>query len=124
MQLSINHDRLRIDLNAWERILAFFFNQTLEIPLNHIHQATTETPETDWKAVRLPGTFLPGVIKAGTYYTSRGREFWVVTRDGDCLTLELEDEFYKKIVLTIEQSQIWRDRINQQRDLIHQPDLI
>ncbi|MBC7825719.1 MAG: hypothetical protein H7126_18010 [Candidatus Parcubacteria bacterium] len=124
MQLSINHDRLRIDLNAWERILAFFFNQTLEIPLNHIHQATVEKPETDWKEVRLPGTFLPGVIKAGTYYTSRGREFWVVNRDGDCLTLELENEFYKKIVLTIEQSQVWRDRINQQRDLIHQSDLI
>jgi len=124
MQLSINHDRLRIDLNAWERILAFFFNQTLEIPLNHIHQATVEKPETDWKEVRLPGTFLPGVIKSGTYYTSRGREFWVVNRDGDCLTLELENEFYKKIVLTIEQSQVWRDRINQQRDLIHQSDLI
>ncbi len=123
MQLLIDHDRLRIDLNTWERILAFFFNQTLEIPLNHIQQATTGKPETDWKEVRLPGTFLPGVIKAGTYYTSQGREFWYVSRE-ECLTLELKDEFYKKIVLTIDQSQVWRDRINQQRDRIHQPELI
>ncbi len=120
MELSIDRDRLQIDLNPWERMLAFFFNQTLEIPLNHIRQATLTKPETDWKDVRLPGTFLPGIVKAGTYYTSRGREFWVVTRDEDCLTLELEDEFYKKIVLTIEQSQVWRDRINQAKGAIDQ----
>ncbi len=120
MKLSIDRDRLRIELNPWERMLAFFFNQTLEIPLSHIRQATTIKPETDWKDVRLPGTFLPSVVKAGTYYTSQGREFWVVTRDKDCLTLELDDEFYKKIVLTIEQSQVWRDRINQERGAINQ----
>ena len=120
MELSIKHDRLRIDLNPWERVLAFFFNQTLEVPLNHIRQATVSKPKNDWKEVRLPGTFLPGVIKAGTYYTSRGREFWVVTRDEDCLTLELEDEFYKKIVLTIEQGQVWVDQINQEKGAIDQ----
>ena len=118
MELSIDRDRLRINLNPWERVWAFFFNQTLEIPLNHIRQVTISKPETDWKDVRLPGTFLPGVIKAGTYYTSHGREFWYATRDEDCLTLELDDEFYKKIVLTIEQSQIWRDRINQEKGAI------
>ena len=120
MELSIDCDRLRINLNLWERTLAFFFNQTLDIPLNHIRQATVAKPETDWKDVRLPGTFLPGVVKAGTYYTSQGREFWVVTRDEDCLTLELDDEFYKKIVLTIEQSQVWVDQINQEKGAIDQ----
>ncbi len=120
MELSINHDRLRIDLNFWERIWAFFFNQTLDIPLNHIRQVTIAKPEIDWKAVRLPGTFVPGVIKAGTYYTSQGREFWIVTRDEDYLTLELNDEFYKRIVLTIEQSQMWHDRINQEKGTIEQ----
>ncbi len=124
MELSINHDRLRIDLNPWERVWAFFFNQTLEISIAHIRQVTIAKPETDWKDVRLPGTFLPGVIKAGTYYTSQGREFWYATHDHDYLTLELDDEFYKRIVLTIEQSQMWLDRINQQRDLIHRSDSI
>ncbi|MCY7324452.1 MAG: hypothetical protein LH660_22300 [Phormidesmis sp. CAN_BIN36] len=120
MELSIERDRLRIDLNPWERILAFFFNQTLEIPLNHIRRVMIAKPKTDWKDVRFPGTFLPGVDKEGTYYTSRGREFWVVTRDKDYLTLELNDEFYKKIVLTIEQSEVWRDRINQEKGAIAQ----
>ena len=28
----------------------------------------------------MPVTFIPGVIKAGTYLTNRGKEFWYVTR--------------------------------------------
>ena len=51
MELSIERDRLRINLNLWERTLAFFFNQTLDIPLNHIRQVTVAKPKTDWKDV-------------------------------------------------------------------------
>jgi hypothetical protein len=58
-----------------------------------------------------PGTFLPGAIKAGTYYTPRGREFWYVTKDKDYLVLELQDEPFKKIILTLEQNQLWVQRI-------------
>ncbi|MGV0025165.1 hypothetical protein [Phormidesmis priestleyi] len=119
MQLSIQNDRLQISLNNWERVWAFFFNQTLEIPLQHIRQVTIEKPVRTWKDLRMPGTYLPGLIKAGTYYTDRGREFWYVTesdllrsyRKGRFLTLELEDEFYKRIVLTIEDNQSWAERI-------------
>lgn len=115
MQLEISGDRLKINLDIWERIWAFYFNADLEVPLNHITQVKTEEPCSGWMDVRLPGTFLPGVIKAGTYYTGHGREFWYATRNGEYLTLELENEFYKKIVLTIDDNQLWADRINQQR---------
>ena len=74
MELSINHDLLRIDLNFWERIWAFFFNQTLDIPLNHIRQVTIAKPEIDWKAVRLPGTFDPRCDQSGhLLHQSRAR---------------------------------------------------
>lgn len=116
MQLLLSDHQLKIDLDIWERIWAFFFNADLEIPLEHITVVTTEEPHSSWSDVRLPGTFLPGVIKAGTYYTGEGREFWYATRTGKYLTLELENEFYKKIVLTIDDNQIWADRINQSRN--------
>lgn len=120
MELSIDRDRLRINLNPWERMLAFFFNQTLDIPLDHIRQVTVAKPEIDWKEVRLPGTAVPGVIKAGTYYTNQGREFWYAAGDKNYLILELDSEFYKKIVLTIEHNRGWRDRINQEKGAIEQ----
>jgi len=49
------------------------------------------------------GTYLPEVIKAGTYYTPRGKEFWYVTKKG-CLVLELRDEPYKRIILVSSQA--------------------
>lgn len=115
MQLSISDDQFKIDLDGWERIWAFYFNADLHIPLSHITQVSTEEPRHSWTDVRMPGTFLPGVIKAGTYYTDRGKEFWYVTRLGRYLTLELENEFYRRIVLSVDQNQLWADRINGQK---------
>jgi hypothetical protein len=112
MQISISDDQFKIDLDGWERFWAFYFNADLHIPLSHITQVSTDEPRHSWTDVRLPGTFLPGVIKAGTYYTDRGKEFWYVTRLGRYLTLELENEFYKRIVLSVEQNQYWAEQIH------------
>lgn len=35
-----------------------------------------------WKGWRLPGTHIPGLITAGTYYRSGQKEFWDVRRTG------------------------------------------
>jgi hypothetical protein len=115
MQLLLTEQDLRIDLDLWERIWAVYFNADLVIPLAHITQVSTQPPTSDWRDVRLPGTFVPGVIKAGTYYTPRGKEFWYVTRGDSYLTLELNNEFYQKIVLTLGESQRWAERIDQRR---------
>ena len=115
MNLSIVGDKLLIDLEWYEQLWAFTLNKTFEIPLNHIKRVTTEEPQSTWAEIRAPGTFLPGVIKAGTYYTRNGREFWYVTREQDYLVLELEDEPFKKMVLTIEQSEAWLNRIQGER---------
>jgi hypothetical protein len=115
MRLSLSETHFTIDLDVWERIWAFYFNADLKIPLAHISRVTTDEPRSDWREIRLPGTFIPGVIKAGTYYVFNGKEFWYVTRSDNYLTLELENEFYQKIILTVDQNQLWADRINQQK---------
>ncbi len=115
MQLSIADNQLKIDLEFWERVWAMYFNADLYIPLDHIVRASTEKlSDHPLRQVRLPGTFLPGVIKAGTYYTGDGREFWYVNRSDSFLVLELENEFYKRIVLTVDRNQTWAEQINQQ----------
>ncbi|HAZ47108.1 MAG TPA: hypothetical protein DDW76_01725 [Cyanobacteria bacterium UBA11369] len=114
MNLSIVGDKLLIELEWYEQFWALTLNKTFEIPLNHIKRVTTAQPQSNWAEIRAPGTFLPGVIKAGTYYTRNGREFWYVTQDKDYLVLELEDEPFKKMVLTISQSEAWLERIERQ----------
>jgi hypothetical protein len=112
MLLSIIGDKLTIELEWFEQLWAFNWEKTLEIPLAHIQRVTTEEPPSSWMEIRAPGTFIPRIIKAGTYYTSRGKEFWYVTGDRDYLSLELKDEPWKKIVLTVDRSQSWLERIN------------
>jgi hypothetical protein len=113
MNLKIIDNKLQIELEWFEQLWAFHLSKTIDIPLDRIEQATTEEPQSSWAEIRAPGTFLPGVIKAGTYYTKQGKEFWYVTKEGDYLTLELKDEPFKRIILTIDQNSAWVERINQ-----------
>jgi hypothetical protein len=56
---------------------------------------------------------IPGIIKVGTYYSSRGKEFWYVTQKQNYLTLELKDESFQRIILTLDDNQVWLEHINQ-----------
>ena len=108
LKLQISDGKLRIDLGDLEKVLAI--KGGFEIPLENIVEVGTEAHRTGWKETRAPGTHLPGVIKAGTYYTPRGKEFWYVTEKG-VLVLELENETYKRIVLSIDGNTEWAARI-------------
>ncbi len=119
MNISIVDHKIRIELEWYEQLWAFNWDSTFEIPLAHIAGVTTDEPPSSWTEIRAPGTFLPGVIKAGTYYTFRGREFWYVTKDKDYLVLELQDEPFKKIVLTLDSNQLWAERILESQALFH-----
>lgn len=121
MHVRLDNHKLVIELNFWEKLWSLQFNHTWEIPFNHIERVSTNTPSSNWKTlnwreVKLPGTFVPGVIKAGTYYTERGREFWYVTDDKNYLTLDLKDEFYQSVILTVEQNQLLAAQLNQSLD--------
>jgi hypothetical protein len=91
MQLTLNPNQLVIQLEWYEQLWAFTLHNPITIPLNHLLRATTQEPPTHWTDLRAPGTSLPGVIRAGTYYTRRGKEFWYVTANQGFLTLELCD---------------------------------
>lgn len=112
MQLTLNSDALVLELSGFERLWSFHLSKSIFVPLAHIQQVSTEEPQSDWLDLRAPGTALPGVIKAGTYYTRNGREFWYVTRKSSYLILSLRDEYYKRIVLSSENAEVWAEQIN------------
>jgi hypothetical protein len=111
MNLAIEQNQLRIELEWFEQLWAFHLNKTITIPLTHITHVTTDEPRSSWAELRAPGTCLPGVIKAGTYYTRQGKEFWYVTSEKDYLTLDLHNEPYQRIVLTLNDSAVWAEHI-------------
>ncbi|RUR72260.1 hypothetical protein ACF3DV_11665 [Chlorogloeopsis fritschii PCC 9212] len=113
MDLYINENKLNIEFTFKEQLLAVCWGKSWNIPLANIAQVTTAEPQSSWKELRAPGSFIPGFIKAGTYYTNRGKEFWYVNRDKDYLIIELQNESYKRIILTINNNEHWQERLNQ-----------
>ncbi|WP_019501126.1 PH domain-containing protein [Pseudanabaena sp. PCC 6802] len=105
MQIYVSNQEVKIQLSGTERFWAFHIGSTITIPVAHIKSVSTAEPASNWKEIRAPGAFIPGFIKSGTYYSDRGREFWYVTREKDYLILELKDEYYKWITLTIDNSE-------------------
>ncbi len=112
MNINIVEQSLKIEFTVKEQFLTVRFNKLWEIPLSHIQQVTTTAPQTTWKELRSPGTSLPGLVRAGTYYSERGKEFWLVNqRKDNYLTIELQDENYKRIVMTVEDNESWQERL-------------
>lgn len=118
MELKLENSVLNIVLEGQEQLWSAHLGKTITVDLTHICNVTVGNPDGLWDGIRAPGTFVPGLIRAGTYYTARGREFWYVTRQGKgldlakVLTLDLTpNEYYKRIVLSLRECEVWGDRI-------------
>ena len=111
MKLAILNDRLEIRFNAWERMWSAHPGDLMSIPLQHIVAAIPEVATMHWDEWRAPGTYLPGIIKAGTFFTRAGCEFWYITPQSDHVTLDLNDGSFKRIVVNVDDSKRWVQEI-------------
>jgi hypothetical protein len=80
------------------------FKSELRLPLAHIASVERAADEarTWWHGIRAPGTQVPGLITAGTYYESEGRVFWDVHDPEGAVALHLHDERFVKLVIEVE----------------------
>ena len=112
MRLSLDEDTLRIELSWWKKLLAVHFS-SLEIPLTHIEHVGTERVKTHWSERRIPGSFIPGLVKAGTYRRAGRKDFWCVTRRQPVLRLALKDEYFDSLTLGIKDNERWVEEISE-----------
>lgn len=101
MKIRIESGQLIVELSFWEKVLSL--HGDFVIPKSRVVGVERGRPPLIrwWWEVRVPGTFLPGMIKAGTYLVrERGREFWYWSRWREHMyTIELQDELYDRLVL-------------------------
>ena len=102
VSVSIHGDRARFDVEGWDKLWAL--KSSLEIPLAHIRSARVDTEAARgwWHGLRFPGTQVPGVLTAGTFYQSEGAVFFDVHDPERTIVIELEDERYKRLVIEVE----------------------
>ena len=76
MDLSIAEGKLMLNVQGADKLWAF--KSSLEIPLVHITgvRADPKVARGWWRGMRMPGTSVPGVITAGTFYQDGKRVFW------------------------------------------------
>lgn len=99
--LSIEDDVATFEVEGADKLWAL--KSRLEIPLAHIRGARVD-PEIAhgwWHGFRAPGTSIPGVLTAGTFYQDGKRVFWDVHHPDKVVVVELADERYDELVIEV-----------------------
>jgi hypothetical protein len=93
--------KLTLHVRGTDKILAF--KSTLEIPLIHIAgvRADPEVARGWWHGIRMPGTNVPGVITAGTFYQDGKRVFWDVHHPEKTIVIDLHDERFNALIVEV-----------------------
>lgn len=101
VDLVVAEGKLTLHVRGADRLWAF--KSSLEIPLVHIAgvRADAEVARGWYHGLRMPGTSLPGVITAGTFYQDGKRVFWDVHHPEKTIVIDLHDERYNQLVLEV-----------------------
>jgi len=101
VDLAVGEGKLTLRVHGADKLWAF--KSTLEIPLVHIAgvRADPEIARGWWHGVRMPGTNIPGVITAGTFYQDGKRIFWDVHNPANTVVITLRDERYDELVVEV-----------------------
>jgi hypothetical protein len=101
VDLSIAEGKLTLHVRGADKLWAF--KSSLEIPLIHIAgvRADPEIARGWLHGIRVPGTSIPGVITAGTFYQDGKRVFWDVHHPANTIVIALHDERYDEIVVEV-----------------------
>lgn len=99
---SISHDTLSLDIEGADKIWSL--KSHLEISLKHITgvREDSEIVNKWYHGLKEPGTSIPHVITAGTFYRDKKRVFWDIHHPEKAVIISLKDEVYNELVIEVE----------------------
>ena len=102
VRISVEGDRVRFEVEGWDKLWAL--KSQLEIPISHIRavRADPEPARGWWHGLRIPGTQIPGILTAGTFYQSDGAVFYDVHDPERTIVVDLNHEHYNRLVIEVE----------------------
>lgn len=101
VEISVVGDKAVFEVEGWDKLWSF--KSRLEIPLAHIKGAHVDPdPAMGWfQGLKLLGTDIPNVFKAGTFYQDGGRVFWDVRHPEKTIVIELDHEHFAKLIIEV-----------------------
>lgn len=102
VELEVEGNTVRVDVQGLHQLFAL--RRRVEFPLSAVRSARRlERAELGglWKGWRVPGTHLPGVLVAGTYYRNGERHFWDVRHADRAIEIELEGTRFDRLFVEV-----------------------
>ena len=112
---AICHQTVRRRIAGFDKLWSL--KSRLEIPLAHVRGATADPGVAhDRGGWRGPGTYVPGVLTAGTFHQDGDRVFWDVHDPAQAIIVELDDERYQRLVVQVDDPKSTAETINRAVD--------
>ena len=101
VQVTIEGDLLTLDVLGMHKVWAL--KSRLQFPISSV-QSVRLDPQLAARplGLRAPGTYIPRILTAGTFYHDKKRGFWDVCDPSRALVIELEGEKYQFLVVEVE----------------------
>ena len=97
-KVSTSGDKLIVEMLGWDKLWSL--KSRLEVPLAHVGGVRKAAGERV-RGLRMPGTYIPGLIIAGTFEHGGQREFWAVHNAQQAVAIVLHNEFFSKLVVQV-----------------------
>lgn len=118
MVYEIKDGTLHLVVEGMDKVWAF--KSRLSIPLTHITgvRVDSEIVKGWWHGLRLPGTSIPHVITAGTFYQDGKRVFYDIHAPEEVVVISLDHEKYDELVIEVEDPRAFSRELLQQLDAL------
>ena len=102
VKISIGDQTVTFEVEGWDKLWAL--KSRLDIPLANIRavRADPAIARGWWHGLKMPGSNIPGVLTAGTFYHDGKRVFWDVHQPERTIAVELLDERYDELIVEVE----------------------
>ena len=110
--IEITKDHLVVTMQGLDRLWSL--RRRIVVPLTHVRGATADSGVTREPAgLRAPGTYLPRLITAGTFYRDGERVFWNLRASLEPVVIELLEERYARLVLGVVDARATAEEVEQ-----------
>src|SRR5688572_21794200 len=102
VDLTIKGDKLRLQVKGLDRLWAM--RSRLDIPLTSVRAVRIDPTIARglWKGVSAPGTHIPGLIIAGTFYQDDKRIFWDVHDAEKTVVIDLVGQRFDQLIVEVD----------------------
>jgi hypothetical protein len=101
VEVSVEGTTAVFEVQGWDKIWAL--RSRLRIPLAHIRDVYADaSPKMGlFQGLKMFGTHIPYLFRAGTFYQDGGWVFWDVLHPAQTIVVELCDEWFQKLVIEV-----------------------